>query len=128
MTATIESVNDKIETMNKDFKESLTAINKTVARIEVFQAELNHTNKTVDSLVVSNEKLSAQVNTMIPISEDFKIIKRCAIGVLVATVLGGGYIGKSSIENSTKENNKILELMEKQTKATVQIAEALKKK
>lgn len=123
----IESQDKHNDTVTNAIKEISTAISK----MDSFQVEMNNQNEKIsncvskiDRLDIKTADLSEKVNVNSTLMEDFKHLKKLVMGFIVIAVLGGGYVTKTTNENSA---NKDL-IMQEQAKSMSEIAKAIEKK
>lgn len=126
-----KKIDDKFSQQEKTNDRLIQAIEKlsdAVSKIDVYQNEVNRVDNNNEKLESKIENLEEKVldirdsvikNT--EVANEYKWIKKAVIGIVVASVLGGGYIAKTTVSNISNQEK----IMSQQAELLKKIADKI---
>ena len=108
--------------LNANLVRSIAEVSTAVAEIKTLQAEVNHQDDRINAnhreLITLRERqyvISEKLSTVTTLTDDFKQVKRIVLTIIVATVLGGGYLTKKNSDAYNKSHDRLIHAIELQT-------------
>jgi len=121
--------------LNANLVGSIAQLSKTVAKIDAFQVEINHQDEKVSDnkheiLLLRQRQsiLDEKVITIATLTDDFRQIKKVALAIIVATILGGGYLTKMNNANNAAQNKQLIQAIQSSGHNLEEVTRLLKQK
>ena len=103
--------NDKITSAIEKMSEAISNLNTVHVEMNHLSADLTNCKASVEELRKDFKLMNDKVITNSIQADEYKYIKKAFITFMVIAVLGGGYMTKSTIDNSTKQSDAMAEIV-----------------
>lgn len=118
LDAKINSFIDSQDKHNDKVTNAIDKMSETISTINTVHVEINHlsekttrTDNTIESIVKDLKVINDKVISNSIQADEYKYIKRIFISFIIVSMLGGGYMTKTAIDNSARQAASMAEIV-----------------
>jgi prefoldin subunit 5 len=103
--------NDKITSAIEKMSEAISNLNTVHVEINHLSEKITSCESSIESVKKDQKIMNDKVISNSIQADEYKYVKKALITFMVVAVLGGGYMTKSTIDNSTKQSDAMAEIV-----------------
>jgi len=111
LSSSVEKNLDKLGATVEKLADTVSNLNTVHVEMNHLSADLTNCKASVEELRKDFKLMNDKVITNSIQADEYKYIKKAFITFMVIAVLGGGYMTKSTIDNSTKQSDAMAEIV-----------------